>query len=407
MLMRKPREGEIILTKSPAYLAGGASRNLTPARLSSILSSLDMGDVTDAMTLFDEMEEKDLHLGAVTQTRKLAVVSKERTVISASDDAEDVMIADFVREVFEGIPRMRETLTSLMTAVSHGFSIAEIIWDVSCGMVTVKDVLPRSQKHFDFVDQNDPSMLLDFPGYRALDSGEAMSLPRDKFIFHRHHGGNGNCLKAGLYRGVAWSYLFTNFTMKDWLTFMDLYGIPLRLGKYKNTADDKAREVLKNAVSNLGSDAAAVISDDTTIEFIQSAVTGNHTLFKEAAEYFNRQKSKRILGQTLTTEASEKGAYSLGQVHDRVRADIAAFDSMALDETLNADLIRPLVDFNFGERKRYPKVVTSLSTYGETDGKLEQLKKLLDLGAKVPARVAAEITGVKLLGDLDAPLLKQ
>ena len=129
---------------------------------------------------------------------------------------------------------------------------------------------------------------------------------------------------SGLYRGISWYYLFSNFTMKDWLTFIELYGVPLRLGKYGRTTDEKARSALKEAVRNLGSDSAAVISDDTTIEFIHSALAGDNRLFQNAAEFFNRQKSKRILGQTLTTEqgagpGASGGAYALGKIHDRVR----------------------------------------------------------------------------------------
>ncbi len=94
--------------------------------------------------------------------------------------------------------------------------------------------------------------------------------------------------------------------MKDWLTFIELYGVPLRLGRYKQSSDENARDTLRQAVSSLGSDAAAVISDDTTIEFIHSALSGDNRLFQDAVEFFDRQKSKRILGQTLTTESGGK-----------------------------------------------------------------------------------------------------
>jgi phage gp29-like protein len=400
-----PRKGEIVAMRQSAYWSASVARNLTPGKLTRILNNLDSGDISDAMVLFDEMEEKDLHLGAVTQTRVLAAVSQDREITSASGSAKDKVIADFVREKFEAIPRRSALLCALMSAVTHGFAIAEIIWDVSGGVTDIVDIKPRPQKYFTFNDMNNGGSLTEFPRYLDPDVANGVELPREKFIFHRHYAGQGDCLKAGLYRGVSWYYLFTNFTIKDWLTFIDLYGIPLRLGKFQKTADDKAREVLKDAVSNLGSDAAAIISDDTTIEFIHSALSGDHTLFQSATEFFNSQKSKRMLGQTLTTESGEKGgSYALGKVHDRVRGDIVAFDSKSLDETLNFDLVRPLVDFNFGPQKIYPKIVTRFNRSDETAAKLAQVGKLVELGAKVPARVVAEITGVGLAGDLDEPL---
>ncbi len=89
-----------------------------------------------------------------------------------------------------------------------------------------------------------------------------------------------------------------------------------------------------------------------------------------------------------------------------MRGDIVAFDCMALDETLNSDFTRPLVEFNFGPRAACPKIVTRLRRIDEADARLEQIKTLVELGAKVPARVAADITGVTLLGDPDQPLMK-
>ncbi len=404
MKIKRPKEGELI-PAYPSHNAGFRSLgNLNPGRLTTILANLDAGDIAEAMALFDEMEEKDLHLGAVSQTRKLAVVARDRIVVPASDDDEDKRIADFVKDVFASIPQKQAAFTGLLSAVTHGFAIAEIVWEISDGMVTIKDLIGRPQHIFTFINREDPARLLGFP--RLMESGKegAAPLPREKFVFHRHQTGDSACVKAGLYRGISWYYLFTNFTIKDWLTFIDIYGIPLRLGRFKSTADDTARDVLKQAVMNLGADAAAVISDDTSIEFIQSALAGDHSLFREAVEFFNRQKSKRLLGQTLTTESQDKGAFALGKIHDNVRNDIVAYDAMALDETINRDLIKPLVDFNFGARKKYPKVVTSLVSAGETDMKLSQVEKLLAMGAKIPARVVAEITGIPITGDLDESL---
>ena len=399
-------KGEIVPTRPSAFWSDTPPRNLTPSRLAGLLTSLDNGDVAQTMLLFDEMEEKDLHLGSVMQTRAMAAVAQDRDVLPAGGSAEDAQIADFVREKFDAIPRRHAFLSGLMSAVSHGFAMAEIIWETADGAVVPVQIKPRPQKLFTFIDPDDTTRLLDFPLYLDPEQPKGVQLPRQKFILHSHSGASGDFLRAGLYRGIAWYYLFTNFTLKDWLTFIELYGVPLRLGRYKQSADDNARETLRRAVSSLGSDAAAVISDDTTIEFIHSALSGDNTLFQSAVEFFDRQKSKRVLGQTLTTEGGGNagGAYSLGKIHDRVRGDIVTFDSRALDETLNSDFVQPLVEFNFGPQVTFPRIVTRMRRIDEADARLEQINTLVQLGAKVPARVAADITGVALLGDPDSPL---
>jgi phage gp29-like protein len=78
------------------------------------------------------------------------------------------------------------------------------------------------------------------------------------------------------------------------------------------------------------------------------------------------------LGQTLTTETSDTGAYALGRVHNEVRMDIVKADADALCEALNRQAVRWICDFNFPPRmlkNGYPKVWRKIETDG-TDGKI-------------------------------------
>ncbi|MED5700657.1 DUF935 family protein, partial [Enterobacter ludwigii] len=51
-------------------------------------------------------------------------------------------------------------------------------------------------------------------------------------------------------------------------------------------------------------------------------------------------------GGTLTTEAGDKGARSLGEVHDEVRREIRNADVGQLARSINRDLIYPLLTLN-------------------------------------------------------------
>ena len=39
-------------------------------------------------------------------------------------------------------------------------------------------------------------------------------------------------------RIVSWMYLFKNYTVKDWVSFCEVYGMPLRIGKYDPGASE-------------------------------------------------------------------------------------------------------------------------------------------------------------------------
>jgi len=372
-----------IVDAGAGHWRGYPSRNLTPAGLSAVLRELDAGYTRTAMELFDEMEEKDLHLATVMQTRVSAAASLPRKILPAGDDGTALKHADFIRSVWERLEGKTRLLHDILMSIGRGFSISEIMYEPRGDDLVATRIKFCPQSLFSFADPDKPGAILDFPLYLPYGETKARKLPRDKFIFHTHRESAGGPLRGGLYRGLAWYYLFTNYSIKDWMSFMDLYGIPLRIGKFKPSADEKSRDILRQAVRNLGSDAAAVISEDTTIEFIESKLSGGHDLFQSAVEFFNFQKSKRVLGQTLTTEQGKTGSYSLGAVHDRVRHDIIRFDCASLDETLTRDLIIPLVKANFGEQKRYPRFVTDADDYRTRTERLDDLKKLHDMGVPV------------------------
>jgi len=392
---------ELVDTKNSTGHHGYPAKNLTPEKLATLMRELDQGYCKNAMELFDEMEERDIHLATVMQTRVSAAASKKRRAVPSGDSADDKRCADFINDVWDGIEGKTQSLHDILSAVSRGFSVTEMVFEVVDGALVVKRLKFCPQYLFSFADLDSPMTLPDFPFYLPFGKTKGEVLPREKFIFHANRATGLGALRGGLYRGLSWYFLFTNYTIKDWMTFMDIYGIPLRLGKFKPTADDSSRQVLKEAVKNLGADAAAVISEDTTIEFIESKLSGNHNLFENAVEFFNRQKSKRVLGQTLTTEQGKSGSYSLGNVHDRVRFDILQFDCAMLDETLTRDLIVPLVKANFGEKKRYPRFVTDMDDRESKASRLERLDTLYKMGLAVPVAQLYEAAGIARPSDSD------
>ena len=145
-------------------------------------------------------------------------------------------------------------------------------------------------------------------------------------------------------------YLLKNFALKDWAAFNEVFGMPLRLGKYDPAASPADREALLQAVRHLGSDAAGVISKATEIEFVEAGSQGSKTNpYQAMADFCNREMSKAVLGQTLTTDTTgSTGSYAAAKVHGEVRRDLVEADSQALATTLREQLLRPLVGFNFG-----------------------------------------------------------
>lgn len=323
------------------------SNGLTPERLARIFKEADVGNVYRQMELFEEMEEKDPHLYSVLQTRKNSVVGTNFDILPFSDEPRDKEIADFVADCINNIASIEDIFTDLLDAIGKGFAVGEIMWGFDGSHVIVKDILWRHQKKF-FYDENDIMKVI------TEESPQGIELPPNKFIIHKYKAKSGHPTRAGVLRVCAWMYLFKNYDIKDWVAFTEVYGMPLRLGKYGPNTSEEDKKALMQALIQLGSDAAGIISDTTSVEFQEANKSSSQNIYEALANFCNAEISKAILGQTLTTEVGSSGSFAASKTHDGVRQDLKEADCKSLAQTLLRDLIAPLCYFNFGETQRLP-----------------------------------------------------
>lgn len=360
----KPVLAEISVQTIRDRYSNYPSHGLTPERLATILKEADQGDVYRQSELFEEMEEKDIHLGSVLGTRKLAVAGLEWEILPASDSPEDQNIADKAKEMIEYVETWEDNTLDILDAIGKGFSVQEIMWEISEGQAWIKELKYVHPKRFTFSGPPDATQaygrgvinpLLNIPRLitdEAQIYGEEL-LP-NKFVFHRYKARSGATSRGGLCRPCSYMYLFKNYDIKDWLIFNELYSVPMRVGKYRTGATPDEIEKLKLAVFNLGVDAAAVISDSTVIELLESKVRGETSAFKDLAEFCEKGMSKAVLGHTGSSE-STPGKLGGEDQASEVRQDILEADAKALMKTIRFQLLKPWVSYNFGQDKGVPK----------------------------------------------------
>lgn len=345
----KPIRREIAVASIQDKYSTYPSNGLTPQRLAQIFREADYGDVYRQMELFEEMEEKDPHLFSQLQTRKNAVTGIDFEVLPFSEEQRDKEICEFVADSIFNLDSLEDIFMDLLDAIGKGFSISEIMWGVDQGKVFIDEIIYRHQKKF-FWDEEDVLRVI------TDEAPMGISLPQNKFIIHKYKARSGHPSKAGVLRVVAWMYLFKNYDIKDWVSFCEVYGMPLRLGKYNASTSEEDKQALMKALVLLGSDAAGIISDTTEIEFQESNKTSSINIYESLANFCNKEISKAVLGQTLTSDIGDTGSFAASKTHDNVRHDLIEADCKALAQTLKRDLIKPLVFFNFGETKRLPYI---------------------------------------------------
>ena len=396
----RPEKREILVASVRDKYSSYPSRGLTPQRLATIFREADGGNITRQADLFNEMEEKSTHIFSVFQTRKLAVVKNEMEILPASDRHGDLEIAESVRANIAALPDFTQDLIDLEDATAKGFSALEITWDVAGGEVRIADLEWKSQRRFTYDwwgAANQLRILTDSEPIRGIE------VPPSKFVIHQCRARSGAPSRQGLLRTCAWMYLFTNYAVKDWVAFAEIYGMPLRLGKYKPGTSPDDKEVILEALASLGSDAAALIPEGAMIEF-KEAVNGGSEVYQELTTFCNKEISKAVLGQTATTEDTP-GKLGAAPEKSQVRQDLVEADSRALENTLRDQLIKPYVDFNFGIQENYPRPKFHCEPAKDLNVLAERDKTLVEMGVPVPLSYIRRTYSIPEPEGADDPIL--
>ncbi len=371
---------------------GGESvtNSITPAKLATIIKDANSGDATAYLSLAEEMEEKDLHYRCELSKRKLAVTSLPINVESASESAEHVKQAEEIRQLTRE-PEFRDMLEDLMDGLGKGYSVAEIRWNT----ITTpwKPTSEWINEKGEWIEKGayiwrDPRLFQRHPTepkalrIRDKDKKAGLAMARYRFITHIPKLKSGIPIRGGLARLAAVAYMCKSYTLTDWVAFAEVFGMPLRIGRYGANAKNEDIRTLINAVANIGSDAAAVIPDSMRIDFEDGNRGSNGAIFKDLAEWLDKQVSKGVLGQTGSSEGTP------GQLGDNdtmadVRDDIKASDARQLENTLNRDLIKTYIDLNYGPQEAYPRVQLYIADPEDIAALTNAVEKLVPLGLQV------------------------
>lgn len=355
------------------------SYGLDAAQLADIFREAASGDVLRQTELFEEMEEKDTHLTSVLQTRKLAVSGLDYEIMPAGENVKQKDTALFIEKIIPDIQGFNDSLRDILDALGKGFSVSEIIYKYNNGKIEIESIERINQERFVFAAED--GILLKRP---RLLTEEAMSygieLPEYKFIYFKYNPRSGIAPKAGLLRPIAWMYLFKNYSLKDWVIFNERYAMPSRIGKYSGGATESQIKELEKAVRRIGTDAAAVISDNTIIELIESKARGEVGAYEKLCKYADDQISKAVLGQTLTSGTGSSGSYAQAKVHNMVRQDLLKSDMISLAEVIRDQIIKPLVRLNFGNDAPIPKFKFQSGNKSDLKTDSEILKNLGEAG---------------------------
>ncbi|WP_443146941.1 phage portal protein family protein [Parabacteroides caeci] len=131
----------------------------------------------------------------------------------------------------------------------------------------------------------------------------------------------------------------------DWAQFVELFGMPQRIGKY-SSMDEQSRRALIQAFEEAGSAPYLVIPKETEATQTTLSNSGNGALYNDFRGACNEEILITVLGQTMTTQ--DGSSLAQGQVHLAVQEKKHRADRRFVERMLNKYFV-PLL-----EKRGYP-----------------------------------------------------
>lgn len=355
---------------------------LTPARAAEILLEAERGDLMAQAELAEDMEEKDAHLQSELGKRRRAIQALDGSVKPPRNPSrEEQRDVDMLNEIITDLTWLDECIYDGTDAILKSYSAQELIWSDIEGLHIPSDVAWRDPSWFQTHPENRNQLRLCDGTY------EGAELQPFGWMLHQAKSKSGYLARTGLMRTLVWPFIFKNYSVRDLAEFLEIYGLPIRVGQYPAGATEKEKRTLLDAVMSVGHNAGGIIPRSMMIDF-KNAADGTADPFLAMMSWAELSMSKAILGGTLTSQADgASSTNALGNVHNEVRFEVRDSDAKQLAATLTRDLIYPMYVLNcksFNNQRRLPRWEFDLSVPEDVTAYATSLPSLVGMGMKIP-----------------------
>lgn len=286
--------------------------------------SIDFPSRVRLYNMYTDLLNTDAHLNAVITKRRAALL--ERPIVFRRNDRIDEKMqlqldspwfGDFILDVFD--------------SKLWGFSLFQFHTD---GEWLSYDLVPR--KHVDPVHRLIFSREQDTVGFAWGEYENVLFVgkPRD----------------TGLLTQVAPYAIYKRNCLGYYAQYAELFGQPIREGTYDIYNDEMRRAMLRDLTA-MGGSSIFMHPEGTTLTLHEaSQKSGSAELYSTLMNYCDDSISKAVLGNTLTTQAADKGTQALGTVHRDAEAMINHMDRLFVLNVLNYEFSELLLSLGIDTR---------------------------------------------------------
>jgi len=340
------------------------------------------------LLIYDKMRTDD-QVKASLALKVNAVLAPGWDIEPASQDPIDIEIADFTKNVIEGIEgTINNTLRETLTALEYGYSVSEIVWKLEergehAGKIVI-DKIKGKRPHNYYFDADEFGNLKPDGLLSKLFMGATQDrLPVDKFVIFSYRKEFSNHYGRSDLREAYRSWWSKDNIIKWWNIYLEKFGSPIMLGKYK-TNDTAEQEKLKTIMSNIQNNTAVAFKQgDFEIELLEAMRRGGgNDSYEKALNYHDRGIARAILVPDKLSEGGQTGAFALGKVHfDMFLWTVKEVRGTLAETVMDDQIIKRLIAWNFADVTDYPKFKFNPLTDDERVNLAKTFGELVQKGA--------------------------
>ena len=302
------------------------------------------------MAYFRELEDKDEDVANCLDSLKLSVLERDRDVTPANEnDSRAIDAAEFVKEQLARLD-FHNVLDCILDAPGYGFSVQEMMFDVSAGQVEVLAIDDCPQELFLFGNRFYPQcgklQLLDQPW-----ASQGPEVPEQKFLITTYRKRGRNRMGRPLLRSVFWPSWFKRNMQRIWMQYAEK-GPGTAVVRYNDPDNAQEKQTAAELAQSIVESTAVAVPQSFAIELelLKSARSQDPAVYEHFFQAMQYSIARRILGETLTSFGNEggTGAKAQGEVHADTLLQRSIELCRAVETVIQNQLVRPLVLWNFG-----------------------------------------------------------
>lgn len=342
--------------------------------------------------LYTEMPRKDTELSGIIRKRKRAVLSLPRTVDPADSSTEAGEAAALCRYGLSQVKLFHQILGSLLDAPFHGIRMVEVVWERFArgpwaGAWLPVNLVDRPMHRFAF-ERGSHRLHIRQPRGR-----DPIPAPPYKLLTLRS-GTRDTPWGYPELDDVYWLWYVARLVRKYGVVYLEKWAHPTGRVSYPHSRDEKAnKEQIAEALALIEAiqvDQGIAVPNGLDVDLLESTRNGSVS-YEQFLGSVRAAYALFLLGEVDTSGlGAQPGSYAKSSVSNDVRLETVKQDAHLVESHLTEDLLRWIVEINFGEAALplAPRYHIHAVDADDRQRRMEGIGKAREWGLEVPRSYA-------------------